>query len=65
MSQPTLSIKDLADRWGRHPQVIWEMVNAGKLPFMFKIGRNWRARIEDVIKFEDSKKVKPPKKSAR
>lgn len=63
--EETLTLKDLSTRWKKGYMTVWAMASSGDLPFLFKVGSQWRARLEDVIKFEDSKKVKPPKKTAR
>lgn len=60
-TRDTLSLAQLGERWGKDERTIRRWKDAGDLGFLFKIGREWRARIEDIEAFEDRRKIERPK----
>ena len=57
----TFSAPELGERWGKSAKTIRLWIQEGKLPFVFKVGVEWMARRDDVVKFENRKKLKPVK----
>lgn len=56
MTEPTLTIKDLARYLNVTERTIYNLLDQGKLPG-FKVGSNWRFRKEDIDKWIEDGKV--------
>ncbi len=50
--RPTLTRQELAMRWAVHVDTLRNRQRDGDGPQPFRIGRQWRYRIEDVLRYE-------------
>ena len=60
-AKDTFSPTELAERWGKSVVSVRRWISEGKLHFFFKVGHDWIAKREDVVKFENRSKIKPEK----
>jgi len=62
MTEPTLTIKELAKYLNVTERTIYNLLERGELPG-FKVGANWRFRKEDIEKWiEENKRMNVPTK---
>lgn len=64
MTEPTLTIKDLARYLNVTERTIYNLLDQGKLPG-FKVGSNWRFRKEDIDKWIEDGKVSENKNARK
>lgn len=55
----TLDTKQIAARWKKQVPWVSRFIAAGKLPAAFRLGKQWRIRVEDIEEFEKNQRVKP------
>ncbi len=61
MTEPTLTIKELAKYLNVTERTIYNLLERGELPG-FKVGANWRFRKEDIDKWIEQNMIKKGKK---
>ena len=61
MTEPTLTIKELAKYLNVTERTIYNLLERGELPG-FKVGANWRFRKEDIDKWIEENMIKKGRK---
>jgi len=61
MTEPTLTIKELAKYLNVTERTIYNLLERGELPG-FKVGANWRFRKEDIDKWIEENMIKKARK---
>lgn len=61
MTEPTLTIKELAKYLNVTERTIYNLLERGELPG-FKVGANWRFRKEDIDKWIEQNMIKKGRK---
>ena len=61
MTEPTLTIKELARYLNVTERTIYNLLERGELPG-FKVGANWRFRKEDIDKWIEENMIKKGRK---